>query len=152
MSAHHGFLSELGFTRAEAGEGRAVMAIDIQDKHLSPTKTVHGGVIYSLADTAMGSAIWSTLEPGETCATISANVDYVAAVRDGRITCEAEVVRRGTRTAFTRALVYDGDGNLVAQVTAAFHVGRGSGKRLGKGETSTDRARQKHGTPPLAPG
>lgn len=119
------------------------MAIDIQPKHLSPTKTVHGGVIYSLADTAMGSAIWSVLEDGETCATISANVDYVSSVREGRITCEAEVVRRGARTAFTRALVSDADGRLVAQATAAFHIGPASEKRLGKGETTTDRAREK---------
>lgn len=145
MSEHHGFLSELGFVRAESSGGRASMAIEVRPKHLSPTKTVHGGVIYSLADTAMGSAIWSVLEPGETCATISASIDYVAAARDGRITCEAEVVRKGRRTAFTRALVSDATGNLIAQATAAFHVGKESAGRLGKGSTSTDRASPKPG-------
>lgn len=147
MSRHHGFLSHLRLKGVSGGEGRAVMRLEVGPEHLSPTKTVHGGVIYSLADTAMGSAIWSILEEGQTIATISATVDYLAPVSDGVLTCEGEVVRRGARTAFTRAVVRDEKGSLVAHATAAFHVGRRSTKRLGKGETSTDRARR----PPIGP-
>jgi acyl-CoA thioesterase len=138
MSEHHGFHSHLGLKFGDAGDGRARLLLDIGPKHLSPTKTVHGGVIYALADTTMGAALWTVLTEGETIATISANVDYLAAVTDGTLSCEAEVVRRGKRTAFTRALIRNERDELVAQVTAAFHVGPGSGKRLGKGETSAD--------------
>ena len=143
MSEHHGFLSHLRLKGTDADEGRATMRLEIGPQHLSPTKTVHGGVIYSLADTTMGAAIWTTLAEGETCATISATVDYLAPVADGALSCEAEVVRRGKRTAFTRALVRDDAGEVVAHVTATFHVGPGSDQRLGKGETSTDRARKR---------
>lgn len=142
MSSHHGFNSYLRLKRGDIGEGRASMRIEVGPEHLSPTKAVHGGVIYSLADTTMGAALWTMLSEGETIATISATVDYVAPVTDGMLLCEAEVVRKGKRTAFTRALVRDGKGELVAQVTAAFHIGARSERRLGKGETSADRARR----------
>jgi acyl-CoA thioesterase len=143
MSRHHGFHSHLKLKAGDPPEGgRASLWIEVGPEHLSPTKTVHGGVIYSLADTTMGAALWTTLTEGETIATISATVDYLAPVADGRLVCEAEVVRKGGRTAFTRALVRDGSGEIVAQVTAAFHIGARSDKRLGKGETSADRARR----------
>jgi acyl-CoA thioesterase len=138
MSEHHGFHSLIGFKYGDSGEGHARLLLEVAPKHLSPTKTVHGAVIYALADTTMGAALWTTVTEGETIATISANVDYLAAVTEGTLSCEAEVVRRGKRTAFTRALIRNERDELVAQVTAAFHIGPRSAKRLGKGETSAD--------------
>jgi thioesterase superfamily protein len=42
--------------------------LEVEARHLNPDGTLHGGVIYSLADTAMGAALFSRLEPGEQCA------------------------------------------------------------------------------------
>jgi len=101
---------------------------------MSPTKTVHGAVLYGLADTTMGSALWSLMSDGETCATISCSIDYLRAVRDGVLVCEAEVVSKGRRTAMVRAIIRDGDGEAVAQASASFWVGPVDERRAGKGQ------------------
>jgi acyl-coenzyme A thioesterase PaaI-like protein len=43
-------------------------------------------------------------------------------VREGRITCSAEVVHRTRRLATVEARVRDGDGNLVAMGTGTFRI------------------------------
>ena len=134
MSGHHGFIEGLGIERGAYGDGRSQLKITIGPQHLSPTRTVHGGVMYSLADTTMGSAIWTLLREGETCATISCSIDYLRPVHHGVIVCDAEVVSKGRRTAFTRALIRDGDGELVAQASASFFVGPADSRRAGRGQ------------------
>jgi uncharacterized protein (TIGR00369 family) len=135
VAAHVGFIQNLGIERGPYGEGRSEMFITIGPEHMSPTKTVHGAVLYGLADTCMGSALWSLMKDGETCATISCSIDYLHAVREGMITCEAEVVSKGRRTAMVRGVIRDSTGEAVAQTSASFWVGPVDSRRTGKGET-----------------
>jgi len=134
VTGHQGFIEDLGIERGPYGEGRSQLFIQIGPHHISPTKTVHGGVLYALADTTMGSALWTLMEDGQTCATISCSIDYLRAVREGVITCEAEVVSKGRRTAMTRAVIRDATGEPVAQASASFFVGPADDRRSGKGE------------------
>lgn len=128
------FFQHLGLTSAKMEGDVAIITLDVRPEHLSPTRAVHGGVIFSLADTAMGAAIWPTLTTGERPATISASIDYLAPVTEGMLTCEARVVSRGRRVAFCHALVRNSAGRLVAQVTGSFNIGRASDRRAGKEE------------------
>ncbi|MFY9586177.1 MAG: PaaI family thioesterase [Actinomycetota bacterium] len=134
MSGHQGFIEDLGIERGPFGEGRSQLYIEIGPHHISPTKTVHGGVLYALADTTMGSALWTLMEDGETCATISCSIDYLRAVREGVIRCEAEVVSKGRRTAMARAIIRDSTGEPIAQAAASFFVGPVDERRAGKGQ------------------
>jgi acyl-CoA thioesterase len=134
VSGHHGFIEELAIELGPRSEGRSQLKITVGPRHMSPTKTVHGGVLYGLADTAMGSALWTMMADGETCATISCSIDYLRAVRDGVLVCDAEVVSKGRRTAMTRAVIRDGTGEAVAQTSASFWVGPVDERRAGKGE------------------
>jgi uncharacterized protein (TIGR00369 family) len=140
VSEHHGFIEDLGVERGPYGEGRSELRVTIGPRHMSPTKTVHGAVLYGLADTTMGSALWSLMADGETCATISCSIDYLRAVRDGVLVCEAEVVSKGRRNAMVRAIIRDGSGEPVAQASASFWVGPVDERRAGKGESRRARA------------
>ena len=52
------FARALGLQMVERGDGHCQMAIDIvPQQHFSPQGAAHGGVAYSLADTAMGGAL-----------------------------------------------------------------------------------------------
>jgi len=133
VSGHHGFIEDLGIERGPFGEGKSQLFVQIGPHHISPTKTVHGGVLYALADTTMGSALWTLMQDGETCATISCSIDYLRAVREGVITCDAEVVSKGRRTALTRAVIRDSTGEPIAQASASFFVGPADERRVGKG-------------------
>jgi len=134
MTGHHGFIENLGIEKGPYAEGRSTLSITVGPGHLSPTRTVHGGVMYSLADTTMGSALWTLLADGETCATISCSIDYLRPVREGRLVCEAEVVSKSRRSALTRAIIRDGAGHPVAQASASFWVGPVDETRAGKGQ------------------
>lgn len=139
MTGHHGFIEGLGVERGPYGDGKSQLSITIGPSHMSPTKTVHGGVLYSLADTTMGSALWTLMSDGETCATISCAIDYLHAVREGVIVCEAEVVSRSRRNALVRAVIRDAGGEAVAQASASFFIGPADERRAGKGESRRGR-------------
>src|SRR3546814_12955136 len=106
------------------GDGRCTMAIYVdRDRHFNPQGVAHGGVAYSLADTAMGGALHSLLPDGQWCATLEIKFNYHVRVGEGRLTCEAEVRHRGKRVANIDARLYQA-GHLVGQIGRASCRGR----------------------------
>ncbi len=63
---------------------------------------LHGGLISTLADTAGGGAVWTTLdvERGRV-ATIDLRIDYLRPGKSERLVAEARVVRAGNRVGVT---------------------------------------------------
>ncbi|MEZ4481811.1 MAG: PaaI family thioesterase [Dehalococcoidia bacterium] len=84
--------------------GRVVVRPELMNPHV----TLHGGVMYSLADQSMGAAVYTRLEPGESCATIEIKMVYIAAVREGTLDCETRVVNKGRRVAVLESEVRNG--------------------------------------------
>jgi len=118
---HDGYAKHIGFHVKYTGDGSGSGELEVQDIHLNPNGVVHGGAIFSLADTTMGAALFSSLAKGEICATIQINISYFKPVREGRLTCEAGVINRGKRVANMQALVYL-DGVKVASADANFAI------------------------------
>ena len=114
-----GELIGLDFTRCEGGFTRGVLEID--ERHLNPHNVVHGGVIYSMADTGMGGAVYSCLNEDELCATVEIKIVYMAPVSSGRLTCDTRVVHRGKRIAMLESEVKNGD-RLVAKATGTYSL------------------------------
>ena len=104
----------------EVEPGRAVCRIDVEDVHLNGNGTLHGGVYASLIDNAMGLSVAALV--GLRTATIALDVHFLGAVREGAITCIAEVVHRTRRIATVEAKVRDAEGNLVAMGTGTFRI------------------------------
>jgi acyl-CoA thioesterase len=114
--------AHLGIRRASMGDGRAVFESTIRAEHMNPHGVVHGGVIYTLADFAMGGALTSLLEPGERCATLEAKINYLAPAHSGTVRAEAAVVSRSKRVAVMEARVYNEQQHLIALATGSFYV------------------------------
>ncbi|WP_119070577.1 PaaI family thioesterase [Rubrobacter indicoceani] len=112
----------------EAVPGEATLYIDVQDFHLNGAGTLHGGVYASLIDNTMGLALIS--EVGVRTATIDLNVRFLGAVREGRVTCRAEVVHRTRRLATLEARVHDDLENLVALGSGTFRIFEKQGRPL----------------------
>jgi acyl-CoA thioesterase len=89
---------------------------------LNPNGVLHGGAIYSLADSAMGAALFSQLEPGETCVTLEIKMQYLVAVTGGAIAAEAAVVERSKRIGVLEAEVYGDGERMVALATGTFYI------------------------------
>ena len=116
------FARALGLQTVERGEGRCTMAIDINaEQHFSPQGVAHGGVAYSLADTAMGGALSSLLADDQWCATLEMKFNYHVRVDEGRLTCEAAVLHRGKRIANIEARLYQ-NGRLVSSANGNFAI------------------------------
>jgi uncharacterized protein (TIGR00369 family) len=104
----------------EVEPGRAVCHIDVEDIHLNGNGTLHGGVYASLLDNATGLAVAALV--GLRTAIIGLDVHFLGAVREGRITCSAEVVHRTRRIATVEVKVRNGDDELVAMGTGTFRI------------------------------
>lgn len=116
------FARALGLEMVERGDGRCTMAIDIdRQRHFSPQGAAHGGVAYSLADTAMGGALTSLLDDDQWCATLEIKFNYHVRVGEGRLVCEAEVLHRGKRIVNVDARLYQG-GLLVSSANGNFAI------------------------------
>ncbi len=89
--------------------------------HLNPHGTVHGGVLYTMADQGMGAAVYSVLDENESCATIEVKMAYIAAAREGELVCETRLVSKGRRVAFLESDVTN-DGRLVAKALGSFAI------------------------------
>ncbi|MBU0823336.1 MAG: PaaI family thioesterase [Alphaproteobacteria bacterium] len=116
------FARALGLQMVERGDGRCTMAIDVNpQQHFSPQGAAHGGVAYSLADTAMGGALTSVLDAEQWCATLEIKFNYHVRVGEGRLTCEAVVLHRRKRVANIDAKLYQ-DGRLVSSANGNFAI------------------------------
>ncbi len=95
------FAELVGFTLrlGRRGSGTAVAAVEVRPELLNPNGVVHGGALFSMADTVMGAALFTTLAPGEFCATVEIKIHFLQPVTKGKIRCRTRLVHRGGRIA-----------------------------------------------------
>ena len=107
----------LGYRRTVSERGRAVLEWDAPADYAFPAESgyiVHGGLVATLLDTAMGSACFSVLEDGETFLTADLNVEFFRPARPGTLSAEGRVVHRTKRMVFCAADLQDIDGTHLA--------------------------------------
>lgn len=97
-------------------KGAAVFAFEPQEFHYNTIGSVHGGVISSVLDSAMGCAIHSTLEAGTAYTTLELKVNFIKAVtvKAGRLQAYGKIIHAGKKTALVEAQLLDEKGNLYA--------------------------------------
>jgi uncharacterized protein (TIGR00369 family) len=106
----------VGFDMVDLGEGRSEIAFEAGPEHANPMGTLHGGILCDVGDAAMGTAVASTLAPGESFTTLELDAKYLKPVWDGHLTARGEVVKRNRRTALIECRVTDAEGSLVAKL------------------------------------
>lgn len=110
-------LLNLGF--ADLGEGRVIFTLEPAEYHYNPLGSVHGGVVSTFCDTAMGSAVHSLLPAGVGYTTLELKVSFLRpiTVETGLVRCEGRVIHLGSRVATAEASVTDGEGRRYAHAT-----------------------------------
>jgi len=116
------FADLLGVHRTAMEDGRSRFELTVRPEHMNPHGVVHGGVIYTLVDYAMGGALTSRLAPGERCATLEIKINYLAPATEGRLAAEARVVERTTRIGVLDARVHAEGERLIALATGTFFI------------------------------
>lgn len=108
----------LGINTTKISEGHAEGEIILRDEHFNPIKSVHGGCIFSLADTIAGSA---SISYGKKTATLSSNMNFISAAMDTeKIVAYADVTKRGKKVIVVNVDVTDDKGKKVAIGTFTF--------------------------------
>lgn len=94
------------------------------ESHYNPIGGVHGGLVCTLLDSALGCATQTTLPAGTGYTSIEIKVNYLRGVtRDsGPLTCVGRVTKPGRRVAFAEGEVLDSDGRTVATASGSLLV------------------------------
>ena len=114
----------LGITGVVREAGHSVLRCRVDPAFYNPNGVFHGGVVYTLVDYSMGGAVQYGLPAGEHCATIEVKISYLAPVREGTLTAEANVIRQGRNIAFVESKVTDGQGRLIATASGSMFIFR----------------------------
>ncbi len=124
------FSAFIGSEMEELREGYARLSLTLEDRHTNPNGVMHGGVVTTMMDSALGAALGSLRGDAarrDPHATIAMNASFLAGARPGdRIVVEGRVLRLGRTVAFGEAEARRGDGDLIAKGSFAFAI-RSSG-------------------------
>lgn len=117
----HPFADLIALRTAEQGPGSSRLELRVTTDHLNPHQVVHGAVVYAMADTGMGAALYPTLADGEICATIEIKINYFKPIAQGLLRCETALVNRGKTIANLESRIYLGE-VLVAQANGNYAI------------------------------
>ncbi|BCW05683.1 PaaI family thioesterase [Arthrobacter sp. NtRootA1] len=114
----------LNMTLVDAAPGTATFTCHPDESHYNPIGSIHGGLLCTLLDSALGCAVQTTLPKGVGYTSIEIKVNYLRPVRadSGPLTCVGVVSKPGSRVAFADGTVTDINGKLVATATGSLLV------------------------------
>jgi uncharacterized protein (TIGR00369 family) len=114
-----GFAERLGARAEVTDDGSARLAFTARDEHLNQAGTLHGGVLATLVDTAMGAAVRSAAGDGDVPATSQLTVTYLRPGKPGDVDVTARVRTRGEHLTVCEADV-EQDGRSLVHAVATF--------------------------------
>lgn len=118
---HVPFLDHLDIKPVSANDGRAAFEMTVAEKHLRTLGLLHGGVMASLLDTAMGFAAVTKAPEGFHVVTVQLNMNFTApAYRGDVLTATGEILHLGKKTAVARGELMNQNGTRIATGTATF--------------------------------
>ena len=117
----------IGFEAKDIADGRARVVLAAGPQHANPTGTLHGGILYDIADAAMGIAFPSTLAQEESFTTVELKINFFRPVWQARLKAEGTVVRRGHTIGYVECTITDEENRLVAKAASTCMVLRGQG-------------------------
>jgi len=115
------FHSGFGLSVEDASEGSVRLGWRAGPEHLNLQGLVHGGVLATLADVAMGLAVRTAVQPGRRHVTIELTIHYVRPASQGDIEVLGHVIRVGSQIGFAEADVLQGD-RLLARGSGTYSV------------------------------
>lgn len=116
------FTQSLGVKEISVGEGKVELELEVGEAHWSTAERAHGGVLFSVLDTALGRAVVSTLPEGRGCATLECKINFFRPVMRGRLSINAQVIKKTRQTAYAEGSILDDQERLVARATATFFI------------------------------
>ena len=103
-------------------EKAVIIGLRLAKPHTNSRGLIHGGLIASLADNAMGYSCALVMGWTTSLVTISLAVDYVGSAEIGQwLAVESEVIKTGSTICFAQSLV-KADDTVIARANGTFRV------------------------------
>lgn len=115
---HAGF----GISVDEAAVGEVKLGWEARPDHRNLQGLVHGGILATLVDVAMGLAVRTVVGPTRRHVTIDLHVRYLRPAQPGRLEALGSVVRVGTHVGFAEGSVMDAAGRLLIRASGTYSV------------------------------
>src|SRR6201999_2393525 len=109
-----------GIHAVEFSDGRAVFELTPAEWQYNPIGSVHGGVLTTLADSALGCAVHTKLGVGRGYTSLELKINFTraATVDSGLLRCVGQVITIGRRVATSEATITDHAGRVVAHASS----------------------------------
>ena len=122
QTAHDaGFAGRIGARDRWAEDGRAGLRLDVTEELLNEAGRLHGGVLATLVDTAMGQAVRSSTGVDDVPATSQLTVTYLRPGKPGTVVVTATVRTQGEHLTVCEADV-EQEGTALVHAVATFAV------------------------------
>jgi uncharacterized protein (TIGR00369 family) len=115
---HAGF----GATVEHAAIGEVRLGWQARPEHRNLQGLVHGGVLATLVDIAMGLAVRSVVGPSRRHVTIDLTVHYLRPAAPGPIEAVGTTLRVGSQIAFAEGSVADASGRTLVRASGTYSV------------------------------
>lgn len=119
--AQHTFWGDLGCEVVHADAEKAVISLNAERRHLNLLGIVHGGVLMSMMDNAMGLAVMLAYRDEKTV-TANMNTHFLENTKTGLIYCEGSIMHRIGRTITLQASITNEEGRLIAWGSGAYRI------------------------------
>ena len=113
-----GFFKKNHYQLEEAREDKIILKAPITNECKNLYGICHGGFIFGLGDHAMG--ILSSMDRRKSV-TLNANINFISPGDGDYLLAEAEIIKRGKKTCFLKANIYNNDKNLVATMDSTYY-------------------------------
>ena len=114
MNHSTAFLQRHNMTIVEAWEGHARVDMTIDDSMLNVFQIVHGGLLFSLADTAAGTASFAS---GRESVTLNASINYIKPATGKKITAIATEISRGHTIGNYEVFLFNEEETIISRAT-----------------------------------
>ncbi len=117
----HPFGELIGLNFTKVRKRFSQCQIEVRNDLLNPHKVVHGGVMYSMADTGMGGALYPSLPEGTLCATLEIKINYFKPVYSGTLVCNTKLIHQGKASAVLESEIINNE-EIVAKAIGTYSI------------------------------
>ena len=103
-------------------DGRYSIYVDVDAIHLNRGGHMHGGMIATLLDAALGRTVYSQIPKGYVCPTVEMKVNFFRPATTGRLTASGQIINMSKTLAYAEGEIINEEGKLVARASGTFYV------------------------------
>jgi acyl-CoA thioesterase len=120
--SHSEFSEDMGIESLGIIDGAATLQLDLAQRHMSRANRVHGGVLFTLLDSALGRSIINGLPEGRGCATVEIKVNYFRPIQSGRVTARGRLKELTKSLGYAEGEVLNEEGKVLARASGTFFL------------------------------